>query len=418
MSDRRPALGFIFVTLTLDILGIGLIVPILPKLIAQYQGGDVTMAATTYGVLHAIYALMQFLFAPLIGSLSDRFGRRPVILISLFGSGLDYLLIAYAPNLTWFVVGRIIAGITGANFAAGTAYIADISPPEKRAANFGLIGAAFGLGFIIGPAMGGWLGDYGLKVPFLAAGGLTLINWLYGVFVLPESLALENRRTFSWAKSNPIGSLMALRRFPSVLGLITTSFLFTLGHQVYPAIWVLYTDYRYGWDTKATGLSLAFVGVMAAIVQGGLTRVVVDKLGEVKTALFGLSLGVVMYVCYGFCSQGWMIYACILVGSLSGVAGPAVQGIMSRNVAADQQGGLQGSLTSLASVAGIVGPVMCTSLFGYFVSDKAPVKVPGAAFFASAILSLFALVLAVRALRRVTPHSAPAPESSPTPSSH
>lgn len=199
MSSRRPALGFIFVTLALDILGIGLIVPILPKLIEQYQGGDVTTASLTYGLLHSTYALMQFLFAPLIGSLSDRFGRRPVILISLFGSGLDYLLIAYAPNLTWFVVGRIIAGITGANFAAGTAYIADISPPEKRAANFGLIGAAFGIGFIIGPALGGWLGDYGLKVPFIAAGALTLVNWLYGVFVLPESLAPENKRTFSWA---------------------------------------------------------------------------------------------------------------------------------------------------------------------------------------------------------------------------
>ncbi len=220
-------------------------------------------------MLHSTYALMQFLFAPLIGSLSDRFGRRPVILISLFGSGLDYLLIAFAPNLAWFVVGRIVAGITGANFAAGTAYIADISPPEKRAANFGLIGAAFGIGFIIGPALGGWLGQYGLKVPFLAAGALTLVNWLYGVFVLPESLAPENRRIFSWAKSNPVGSLMALRHFPSVLGLITTSFLFTLGHQVYPAIWVLYTGYRYGWDTQATGFSLAFVGVMAALVQGG-----------------------------------------------------------------------------------------------------------------------------------------------------
>ena len=418
MSGRRPALGFIFITLTLDILGIGLIVPILPELIEQYQGGDLESASTTYGLLHATYALMQFLFAPLIGSLSDRFGRRPVILISLFGAGLDYLLIAYAPNLTWFVIGRVIAGITGANFAAGTAYIADISPPEKRAANFGLIGAAFGLGFIIGPALGGWLGDFGLRVPFLAAGALTLINWLYGLFVLPESLAPENKRVFSWAKSNPVGSLMALRQFPNVLGLISTTFLFTMGHQVYPAIWVLYTGYRYGWDTKDNGLSLAFVGVMTAIVQGGLTRMVVGKLGEMKAALYGLGLSVAMYVCYGLCSQGWMIYLCILVGSLSGVAGPAVQGILSRCVAPDQQGGLQGALTSLASVAGIIGPLMCTSLFGYFISDRAPVHLPGAAFFASALLSLVALGLAVRMLRHFTPHSAPAPESSPVPSSH
>lgn len=418
MSGRRPALSFIFITLALDILGIGLIVPILPKLIEQYQGGDVAMASMTYGLLHSTYALMQFLFAPLIGSLSDRFGRRPVILISLFGSGLDYLLIAYAPNLTWFVVGRIIAGITGANFAAGTAYVADISPPEKRAANFGLIGAAFGIGFVIGPALGGWLGGIDLKLPFLAAGGLTLVNWLYGVFVLPESLAVENRRTFSWAKSNPVGSLLALRHFPSVLGLITTSFLFTLGHQVYPAIWVLYTVYRYGWDTTAVGFSLTFVGVMTVIVQGGLARLVVAKFGEVKTAFMGLTLGTLMYVCYGLATEGWMIYACILVGSLSGVAGPAVQGLMSRSVPDDQQGGLQGSLTSLASVAGIVGPPMCTGLFGYFISDKAPVHLPGVAFFASAVITVIALILAFRALRGVTPHSGPARESSPTPSSH
>lgn len=418
MSDRRPALGFIFITLALDIVGIGLVVPILPKLIGQYEGGDMTTASTVYGLLHATYALMQFLFAPLIGSLSDRFGRRPVILISLFGSGLDYLLIAYAPSLSWFVIGRIIAGITGANFAAGTAYIADISPPEKRAANFGLIGAAFGLGFIIGPALGGFLGGYGLKVPFLAAGALTLLNWLYGVFVLPESLAPENKRTFSWAKSNPIGSLMALRQFPSVIGLIATYFLFTLAHQVYPAIWVLYTDLRYGWDTRATGFSLAFVGVMAAVVQGGLTKVIVDKLGEVKTGLVGLAMATLMFICYGLCTEGWMIYVCILVGSLAGVAGPAVQVLMSHSVPADQQGGLQGSLTSLASVAGILGPPMCTSLFGYFISDKAPVHLPGAAFFASAILSFIALVLAIRTLRKVTPRSGPAPESSPTPFSH
>ena len=418
MSARRPALGFIFVTLALDIIGIGLIVPILPKLIEQYQGGDVTAASTTYGLLHSTYALMQFLFAPLIGSLSDRFGRRPVILISLLGSGLDYLLIAFAPTLSWFVVGRIIAGLTGANFAAATAYIADISPPEKRAANFGLIGAAFGLGFIIGPALGGLLGTYGMKVPFLAAGALTLLNWLYGLFVLPESLAPENRRTFSWARSNPVSSLLALRRFPSVIGLVATSFFFTLGHQVYPAIWVLYTSYRYGWDTRATGLSLAFVGVMAAIVQGGLTKPIVKRLGEVKTTLFGLLLGCLIYACYGLASQGWMLYACILVGSLSGVAGPAVQGLMSRNVAPDEQGGLMGSLTSLTSVAGILGPPLCTTLFGYFVSDKAPVHLPGAAFFMSAVLTLLALVLAIRALRGVTPHFEPARESSPTPSSH
>jgi DHA1 family tetracycline resistance protein-like MFS transporter len=418
MSSRSPALGFIFITLVLDILGVGLIVPILPKLIEKYEGGDVAAASLTYGLLHALYALMQFLFAPLIGSLSDRFGRRPVILISLFGAGLDYLLIAYAPNLTWFVVGRIIAGITGANFAAATAYIADISPPEKRAANFGLIGAAFGLGFTIGPVLGGWLGQYGLQVPFLVAGGLTLVNWLYGLFVLPESLPLESRRPVSWDKSNPVGALLALKLYPSVLGLAMTSFLFVLGHQVYPSIWVLYTDFRYGWDTQATGLSLGFVGVMTVIVQGKLTKVFVSRFGEVKTGLFGLALGAAMYVCYGLCTEGWMIYVGIFIGSLSGVAAPALQGLMSRSVPADQQGGLQGSLTSLASLAGIIGPPMCSGLFGYFISDQAPVLLPGAPFFVCAAITVVAVILAKRALRSVTPHSGSARESSPTPFSH
>lgn len=418
MSSRSPALGFIFITLVLDILGVGLIVPILPKLIEKYEGGDVVAASLTYGLLHALYALMQFLFAPLIGSLSDRFGRRPVILISLFGAGLDYLLIAYAPNLTWFVIGRIIAGITGANFAAATAYIADISSPEKRAANFGLIGAAFGLGFTIGPVMGGWLGQYGLQVPFLVAGGLTLVNWLYGLFVLPESLPLEHRRPVSWNKSNPVGALLSLKLYPSVLGLAMTSFLFVLGHQVYPSIWVLYTDFRYGWNTLDVGISLGFVGIMTVIVQGKLTKLFVSRFGEAKTGLFGLALGAAMYACYGLCTQGWMIYVGIFIGSLSGVAAPALQGFMSRSVPADQQGGLQGSLTSLASLAGIIGPPMCSGLFGYFISDKAPVLLPGAPFFVCSAITVVAVVLAKRALRSVTPHSGSAHESSPTPFSH
>jgi len=418
MSARRPALGFIFVTLTLDILGIGLVVPILPKLIEQFQGGDVAQASGTYGLLHALYALMQFMFAPLIGSLSDRLGRRPVILISLLGSGLDYFVIAYAPNLAWFVVGRIIAGITGANFAAATAYIADISPPEKRAANFGLIGAAFGLGFIIGPVLGGWLGHYGMKVPFLAAGTLTLVNWLYGVFVLPESLAPENRRAFSWANSNPVGALTALRRYPALLGLVTAYFICLLAHQVYPSIWVLYTGYRYQWDTFETGLSLAMVGVMAGVVQGGLTKRVVDWLGEAKTMRYGLVMATFFYAAYGLASQPWMIYVCIVFGSLSGLVTPAVQALMSHAVPANEQGGLQGALTSLSSVTGILGPIVSTKLFGYFISDKAPILLPGAPFFWSALLMLVALAVAVPALRWLTPSSESAPESSPAPSSH
>jgi len=400
VTARKPALGFIFVTLVLDILGIGLIIPILPKLVEQLGGGGIEKATYIYGLLAALYSLMQFIFAPVLGSLSDRFGRRPVILGSLFGSGLDYFLLAFAPNLSWFFVGRIIAGITGANFAAATAYIADISPPEKRAANFGLIGGAFGLGFIIGPLLGGVLGKYGLHVPFFVAGGLTLINWCYGLFVLPESLAPENRRKFSWKVSNPIGSLYALKRHPVAFGLAGVFFLFNLSHQVYPSIWVLYTSYRYNWTPGQTGLSLAIVGVMAAIVQGGLTRIIVRKLGEARTVLLGLTVFALAFICYGLAPEGWMTYIVIVFGSLGGVTGPAMQGLISRDVGADEQGGVQGSLTSLVSITGIIGPPLMTGLFGYFISKKAPFVLPGVSFFFAACLVTIALFLAWRLLKQ------------------
>ena len=397
---RKPALVFIFVTLTLDILGIGLIIPILPRLVEAFEGGDIAQASTTVGLLASLYALMQFVFAPVLGSLSDRVGRRPVILISLLGSGLDYFLLAWAPNLAWLFVGRIIAGITGANFAAATAYIADISPPEKRAANFGLIGAAFGLGFILGPALGGLLGDVGLRVPFLVAGALTLINFIYGLIVLPESHALENRRAFSWARANPVGALLALRSHPMVMGLVSTYFVFYLAHQVLPATWVLYTSYRYHWSVGATGASLAVVGLMAAVVQGGLTRIVVSRMGEQKSALAGLLVGALSYAGYGLASEGWMIYVILVLGSLAGITTPSLQGLISRNVGADEQGSVQGALASLASVAGIVGPPIATGLFSYFISARAAVHLPGAAFFFSALLMIASIVLAQRSFRR------------------
>lgn len=420
-SPRKPALLFIFITLVLDILGIGIVVPVLPKLISEFQGGDAAMGSITYGSLHAIYALMQFLFAPLIGSLSDKYGRRPVILVSLLGAGLDYFVVAMAPSLVWFAAARVVAGITAANFAAATAYIADITPPEKRAASFGLIGAAFGLGFVIGPALGGLLGDYGIRVPFFVAGGLTLVNWAYGLFVLPESLAPENRREFSWARSNPLGALLALRRFPSLLALVAGYFVCVLAHQVYPSVWVLYTEHRFGWGAKATGMSLAAVGIMACIVQGGLTKRVVGRLGEAHTAKYGLLLAPLLYAAYGLAWQPWMLYACIVVGSLSGLVTPALQALMSQKVGASEQGALQGALTSLTSVAGVVGPLVCSGLFAFFISSKAPVHLPGAPFFWSALLMPVALLLVFRALKgggRLTPGSGSAPESSPAPSSH
>jgi DHA1 family tetracycline resistance protein-like MFS transporter len=413
--SRKPALAFIFVTVLLDILGIGLIIPILPRLIEYFEGGNLTAASRTYGLLTALYSLMQFVCAPLLGSLSDRFGRRPVILVSLLGSALDYMLLAFAPSLPWFFVGRLVSGITGANITAATAYIADVSPPEKRAANFGLIGAAFGLGFIAGPALGGLLGDVGLRVPFLVAGGLSLLNWLYGAFVLPESLAPENRRAFTWARSNPVGALLDLRRHPVVLGLAGTFFLLSVAHQSLPATWVLYTHYRYQWTVGQTGISLAIVGLMAAIVQGGLTRVIVGRLGEQRSAILGLSVAACAFAGYGLATEGWMIYLILVFGSLGGVTGPAVQGMISRSIGANEQGGVQGALTSLASVAGIIGPPITTSLFAYFISEKAPIgpvkmlfgptafvakTLPGAAFFFSSILVVGALLLALRSFSR------------------
>lgn len=400
MPPRKPALVFIFITLFLDVLGIGLVVPILPKLVESLAGGGVDRASFLYGWLVGLYALMQFLFAPILGNLSDRFGRRPVILFSLFGSGLDYFLLAWAPTLPWFFLGRIISGITGANFSAAAAYIADVSPPERRAANFGIIGAAFGIGFIFGPALGGWLGDYGLRVPFIAAGILTLINWLYGLFILPESLKPENRRSFSFHRSNPIGALFELRRHRLVLGLSVSYFISSLAHQVYPSIWVLYTGYRYGWDTKQTGLSLALVGLMAAIVQGGLARKLIPKLGERRAAIVGFAIMAIALTGYGLAPEGWIVYPLIVFGSLSGLAVPAIQGMISRTVGDNEQGGIQGSLTSLQSVAGALGPLFATAIFGFFISERAPAIVPGAPFFFSSGLAVMAGFLAARSFRR------------------
>jgi MFS transporter, DHA1 family, tetracycline resistance protein len=400
MTSRKPALGFIFVTLFLDILGIGLIIPILPKLIEEFCGGDVSQAARVFGWLAALYSLMQFVCAPVLGALSDRFGRRKVILGSLFGSWVDYLLLAFAPSLPWFFLGRIVTGISSANITAATAYIADISPPEKRAANFGLVGAAFGLGFIAGPALGGLLGNVGLRLPFLVAAGLTLLNWLYGLFVLPESLPLEHRRPFTWTRANPVGSVLALKRFPVVLGLTGTYFLVNLAHQAVPSTWVLYTGYRYGWTAGQVGLSLAIVGLMAALVQGVFARRLLPALGERRAIVIGLSISSVVMTGYGLATNGWMIYAILAIGAFGGISMPAIQGLISRGVPPNEQGSVQGALSSLASVTGILGPPLATGLFGYFVSPRAPIVLPGIAFFVGSGVVFCALLLAVRSFRK------------------
>jgi len=297
-------------------------------------------------------------------------------------------------------IGRIIAGITGANFSAASAYIADISPPEKRAANFGILGAAFGLGFIVGPALGGPLGEISPRLPFYAAGGLTLINWFYGYFVLPESLGPEKRRKFSFAKANPIGALGELRKHPLIKGLSVTYFLSSFAHQVYPATWVLYTSYRYQWSPTQTGLSLGLVGLMSMIVQGGLTRIIIPKIGERNAAIWGLGIMIVAMIGYGLAPQGWMTYLIIVFGSLSGIATPALQGVVSRAASDDEQGSIQGALSSLQSVAGFAGPPVATGLFGYFISKHTPVLLPGAAFFFGAALILAAAVIASQAFAR------------------
>jgi MFS transporter, DHA1 family, tetracycline resistance protein len=404
MNERQPALGFIFVTLFLDIIGLGLIIPIVPKLIESFLGGDAAVAAQYGGWITAVYALMQFVFAPILGNLSDQYGRRPIILISLLGAGLDYLLLAFAPNLAWLFIGRVIAGISGANISAVSAYIADVSPPEKRAQNFGLIGVAFGLGFIVGPAIGGLLGNINLRLPFFVVAGITLLNWLYGFFVLPESLKPENRRRFDIARANPFGSIALLLRYPVVAGLSSLVVFGGLAQNGLQTIWVYYTSLRYGWDAGQVGLSLAAVGLSAAIVQGGLIRVILPRIGERWAVLIGFSISVVSNVLYGFASQGWMIYAILLVSGLGAIAGPAAQGMISRSVSDREQGAVQGALSSVQTLTGVAGPLIATALFSYF----APRGVPGASFFAGGAFLLIGLLIAWGPLSR----TADAPPSS------
>ncbi|MFT4176506.1 MAG: TCR/Tet family MFS transporter [Luteolibacter sp.] len=407
MRRSKPAILFIFITLFLDIFGIGVIVPVLPKLVEQLEGGNLQAAAHSVGWLGALYALMQFLFSPILGSLSDRFGRRPVILFSLLGSGIDYLLLAWAPNLWWLFLARIVSGITGANFSAASAYIADVTAPEKRAAGFGMVGAAFGLGFIAGPAIGGWLGDYGLRVPFLVAAGVTLLNWLYGAFVLPESLAPENRRPFTWKSVHPLKAISALSRWPLVMGLAGTHFLTMIAGNIYQCLWVLYTGARYGWNSKQVGISLALVGVLTAIVQGGLAGRVIQRIGERRGIYIGLLVMAAAMSGYGSATQGWMLYAIIIAGSVAGIGSPATQSVISRAVPADEQGAVQGALNSITSISGIIAPLIWTSLFSVGLSEKSPMHLPGLPFYGASLVTLMAAGLAWRAFRKQNEHRTP-----------
>jgi DHA1 family tetracycline resistance protein-like MFS transporter len=393
----RFALIVVLSVVYIDMLGIGLAFPVLPRLIEEFEGGDVSRASYIYGLLAAAYSLMQFLLAPLLGALSDRFGRRPVILLALVGMGINYLLLAFAPTLALFALGRMIAGAFGATFTAAGAYLADITPPEKRAQSFGLIGAAFGFGFITGPALGGLLGEVDLRLPFLVAAGLSLADFLFAYFALPESLSSENRKALDWRRANPIGAVRTVGRYGSVLGLIVIFVLAAFANRVAEMTWVLFTGYRFGWGPTETGLSLAMVGVMFVVGQGGLVRVIVPRLGERRAILLGLAVSAVTCVLYGVVPKGWMVFP-VMVLAIFGwtIAQPAVQALMSRAVPPNEQGLLQGALASMLNLTSIAGPPIWTGLFGFFVSSAAPIIVPGAAFFAAALVFAGAFGLAMR----------------------
>jgi DHA1 family tetracycline resistance protein-like MFS transporter len=396
---KNNALIFIFITILVDVIGLGIIIPVVPKLIENLTGEGLSEASRYGGWLMFSFAAMQFLFSPIMGGLSDKFGRRPVLLLSLFGLGVDYVFHAYAPTLAWLFVGRLIAGLFGASFTTATAYIADISTPEKRAQNFGLIGAAFGLGFIIGPVVGGLAGsEWGPRAPFLLAASLTFLNLIYGYFVLPESLDPAQRRPFDWKRANPIGSLMHLRKYPVVSGLVVSLVLIYIAAHAVQSNWAFYTMFKFNWDEKMVGYSLAVVGVLIATVQGGIIRVVIPKLGQQKAVYLGIALYAFGLVLFGAASASWMMFAFLVPYCLGGIAGPALQGIISSQVPSNEQGELQGALTSLMSVTAIIGPVMMNSLFSYFTSADAPVYLPGASFYLAAFLTVLSLFFAYKTL--------------------
>ena len=399
-NKRNAAIGFIFITLLIDVTGFGIIIPVVPKLIMNLTGKDMSHAAQIGGFLMFAYALMQFLFAPVLGGLSDHYGRRPILLISLFGFGLDYLLTAFAPSIGWLFLGRALAGIMGSSFTTASAYIADISTPEKRAQNFGMIGAAFGIGFIIGPAIGGFLGTLGPKAPFIAAATLALLNWLYGLFILPESLKPENRRDFDWKRANPVGTLVQLRKYPVISSLLVSMILLNIAAWAVQGGWSYYTMLQFNWDERMVGISLSVVGVMAAIVSGGLIRVIVPKLGQVRGVYVGLALYCLGFLLFAFANSAWMLYVAMVPYALGAIAGPSLQGLISTQVPPNVQGELQGGLSSLQSAVAIVAPPLMTSIFSYFTSGNAPVYFPGAAMLTGAVLAFASALWAFIVLRK------------------
>jgi MFS transporter, DHA1 family, tetracycline resistance protein len=397
---RRAALAFIFITVTLDILAFGVIIPVLPHLIQNFVGGDTAKAAIWVGIFGTVFALVQFFFTPIQGALSDRYGRRPVILLSNLGLGLDFILMALVNTLPLLFIGRVISGITSSSFSTANAYIADVTPPEKRAASYGMLGASFGIGFVLGPALGGFLGDIDLRLPFWVSAGLALTNFCYGFFVLPESLPPERRTTHLHVKhANPLGALQLLRRYPQVFGLATVVFLSQLAHYVLNTTFVLYADYRYGWGAQAVGFTLALVGVCNGIVQAGLVGKFVRRFGERRMLLTGLIFGAIGFAVQGLATTGLLFLMAIPFLAGWGFAGPATQALMTRQVDPHEQGRLQGAVASLASLAGIFGPALHTQIFAAFIGVNAAWHLPGAAFLLSSFLLLLAFFIARRATR-------------------
>ena len=411
-TSKKAAMGFIFITLLIDVMGFGLIIPVLVDLISKLKGIPANEASIYGGYLLTAFATTQFLFSPIIGNLSDRYGRRPVLLFSLFGFGIDYFVLALAPAYGWLFIGRVIAGITGASFTTASAYIADISPdPTTRAKNFGMIGAAFGLGFILGPLLGWALSGWGLRAPFYGAAILCLLNCLYGYFLLPESLAKENRRPFEWKRANPFGSLKFLTRHPEIGNLAFSFFLIYLAAQSVQSNWTFFTKFRFNWSDGMIYMSLAIVGVLIGGVQGGLTRVVNPKLGNERSIYLGLCLYTIGLVLFAFASQTWMMFVFLVPYCLGGICGPSLQAVISGHVQPNHQGELQGALTGIMSLTTILGPFIMNGSFAYFTSSKAPFYFPGIHFMIGAVCMLMSVIIAHHVLSREkkNPSRAPAP---------
>jgi len=399
MASKKAAIGFIFITLLIDVTGLGLIIPVFPELIKGLIHGDNSQASEWNSWLLFAYAIMQFICAPILGNISDQYGRRPVLLLSLIGFGIDYIFLSFAPTIGWLFVGRIIAGIFGASFTTASAYIADISTDKDRTQNFGMIGAAFGLGFIIGPVIGGLLGGFGPRVPFIVAAGLSLLNALYGFFVLPESLPKDKRRAFEWKRANPAGSLLHLKKYPGINGLVFSLFLVYIAAHAVQSNWGFYTIEKFGWTEKLIGISLGVVGALIAFVQVVLTRTVTPKIGNEKSIYIGLALYTIGMFLFGIAATTVMMFVFIVPYCLGGIAGPALQSVISSHVPSNEQGELQGALTSIISVTSVIGPLVMGNLFAHFTQKNGEVYFPGAPFMLGALLMLISTIIAFYALK-------------------